>query len=350
MKRTLAALLICMGLAAEAVALTAVVPASPQALELTPAQVALSTVPLTAATGVAAGFLPPREKIPKPYTNDKCLKNCHELPGFGAGARNGVLRNIQVDPKRHLLSIHAQKGIECLDCHVDADPNFHPRVGYAKVDCRACHAEKPPKGVYPPDALRRLQTKGIKPPPKESLKGDGWMKTLHAKAWVAGNPAAPACRDCHTAHYQKKAKDPGSTVSRANLANLCGSCHADQVRSYDVGGLLARFRISGHGKGDLSNRYDVTECLSCHPGEGAHGEETITKQACPRCHLVPPKAEREGRTLVLSSLHARPLASDQPVARVLRWLYNLGFWGAAAGAGVLVLFLGFSTLYRSKDP
>lgn len=294
------------------------------------------------------GLLPPREKIEKPYTNDKCLKNCHELPGFGAGAGSGILRDLHVDPKAYVAAIHGQKGVECVDCHADADPNFHPRAGLKTVDCRACHAEVPPADAFPPDALKKLEAKGIKPPPKESRKGEGWMKTVHAKAWLAQNPAAPSCASCHTAHYQRPAKDPASTVNRAQLARTCGLCHVDQVNSYGAGGLLARFRLGGHGKGDLSERHEVTECLSCHQGEAAHGEETVTKQACPTCHRVPPKEQREGK-VVLASLHARPAASDQPLAEALRVAYTLLLWGGVAGAAVFALFMGFSTLYRSKD-
>jgi hypothetical protein len=297
------------------------------------------------AADVAPGFIPPTERIEKPYTNDKCLEKCHALPGFGAGSETGVIRDLHVDIVAHVLSTHGQKGVECVDCHADADPNFHPRTGYAKVDCRACHSEKPPEGVYPPDALKRLEAKGIKPPPKEALKGEGWMKTKHAKAWLEKNPAAPFCFHCHTAHYVRKPTDPESTVNRANQAETCGACHVDQVRSYDIGGLLARFRIGAHGKGDLANRYDVAECVSCHQGEAAHGEETVTKQSCPTCHKVPER--REG--VELASLHIKPLAADQPVARALRWLYIAGVLGVAGLAALFALFMGFSTLYRKKE-
>jgi hypothetical protein len=294
------------------------------------------------------GFLPPREKIEKPYTNDKCLKNCHELPGFGIGGKNGILRDLHLDLSSFVKSTHGQKGLECVDCHADADPNFHPRAGLRKVDCRACHAEKPPAEAFPPAALEKLALKGIKPPKPESLNGERWMRTAHAKAWAAGNPAAPFCPDCHTAHYQRPAKDPGSTVNRANLPATCGSCHLDQVLDYGVGGALARFRLAGHGKGDLSERHEISQCLSCHQGEGAHGEEALTKQTCPRCHRVPPKEERD-RAVVVSSLHSRPLASDQPLAGLLRWAYSLLVWGGTGAAAVAALFMGFSTLYRSKD-
>lgn len=293
----------------------------------------------------APGFIPPVQKIEKPYTNDKCLEKCHGLPGFAAGDADGILRDLHVDLSGYVMSIHGQKGVECVDCHADADPNFHPRTGYPRVDCRACHSQTPPEGVFPPDALKRLEAKGIKPPPKESRVAEGWMKTKHAKAWMQGNPAAPFCSHCHSAHYVRQAADPESTVNRANLPETCGRCHVDQVRAYDVGGLLARFRIGAHGKGDLTSTYDVSQCLSCHQGEAAHGEETVTGQACPACHRVP---ENPADTQ-LATLHIKPLAANQPVARGLRWLYDLAFWGAVALGALVVLVLGFSGLYRKGD-
>ncbi len=293
----------------------------------------------------AAGFQPPAERIEKPYTNDKCLKNCHGVPGFGAGGVDGRLRDLHVDATGYVMSIHGQKGVECIDCHEGADPNEHPRAGYPDVDCRACHAKKPPEGVFPAGALDRLAAKGIKPPPEKSLKGDDWAGTKHAKAWVRGERDAPFCPQCHTAHQVRPAADPASTVNRANLSDTCGACHRDQVRDLGPGGFLARFRLAGHGKGDLSNRYDVTECASCHQGEAAHGETTVTGQACPRCHQVP--EDRSGPTYV--SLHVKPGSADQPAARALRWAYAAVFWGGVGVAVLVVVLIGFTTLYTKQD-
>ncbi len=293
---------------------------------------------------MAPGFRPPEKRIEKPYTDDKCLDKCHGVPGFAAGDETGRLRDLYVDPAGFVQSVHARKGIECVDCHVDADPNFHPRTGYPDVDCRACHAAKPPADAYPPHALARLKAKGIKRPPEEARKAEGWMKTRHGRAWAAGRENAPFCRDCHTAHRIFPAEDPRSSVNRARLRETCGRCHRGQVEAGRPGALLARFRIGGHGKGDLSTRYDVSECVSCHQGEAAHGERTVTGQACPTCHR-PAEAERAG----LATLHIRPGSPDQPLARALSWVYEGLFWLGVAGATLFVLFIGFSSLYRRDD-
>ena len=109
------------------------------------------------------------------------------------------------------------------------DPNFHPRAGLPKVDCRACHAAKPPENVYPANATEILAARNLARPAQKFQKGDGWMGTPHGKAWLEGKEGAPSCASCHTAHYVRKAKDPESTVNRDNLPETCGKCHKSKV-------------------------------------------------------------------------------------------------------------------------
>lgn len=305
--------------------------------------------PSTAAAPAApaTGFVAPAEKIEPPYTNEKCLEKCHGLPEYYASAADGSLRRLTVDAQEFIFSTHGQKGVQCIDCHQGADPNAHPRAGYPDVDCRACHSKTPPADVFPVDALAKLAERGIQPPPEESRNAEGWNQTQHGKAWAQGTRGAPFCADCHTAHAIRKSADPRSTVHRANLPTTCGGCHVDQVACGDVGGVLARLRVSAHGKGDLSEVHAVSQCLSCHQGQGAHGEETLTGQACPSCHRVPEAGEKG--TTRLASFHIKPLSEEQPVARALRWLYRVGVWGTVAGVGLLATVLGFATLYRKQE-
>ncbi|HSH69591.1 MAG TPA: hypothetical protein VK997_06715, partial [Deferrisomatales bacterium] len=269
-----------------------------------------------------AGFTPPTERIEPPYTNDKCLEKCHGVEGFGAGAADGSLRNLSVDATAFVFSTHGQKGVQCLDCHQGADPNAHPRTGYPDVDCRACHSKTLPAGVFPEAALEKLSERGIQPPPEASRNAEGWNTTVHGKAWADGVRGAPFCPDCHSAHAIRKSDDPAATVHRDNLPQTCGRCHRDQVVSGDVGGWLARLRLSAHGKGDLSETHAVSECVSCHQGQAAHGEDSVTGQSCPTCHRVPERYDAGATTV--TSFHIKPHAAAQPLARVLGWLYRAG--------------------------
>ena len=299
-----------------------------------------------AAPAATTGFVPPTQTIEPPFTNDKCLEKCHGVVGFGAGAADGRLRDLSVDPAAFVFSTHGQKGVQCIDCHQGADPNTHPRTGYPDVDCRACHSKSVPAGVFPQAALEKLSERGIQPPPEESRSAEGWNTTVHGKGWAAATPGAAFCTDCHTAHAIRKSDDPAATVHRDNLPQTCGRCHRDQVVSGDVGGWLARLRLSAHGKGDLSETHAVSDCVSCHQGEAAHGEDTVTGQSCPTCHRVP---EKKDTATTLASFHIKPHAAEQPLARALGWLYRAGFWAGAAGLALVVTLLGFSHLYRKED-
>ena len=293
----------------------------------------------------ATGFVPLQRVVLEPYADAACLDNCHGVVGFGAGSNTGILRQLYVDAEGYRDSTHGKRGITCLDCHVGADPNTHPRTGYPRVDCRACHAVEPPEGVFPPDAVRKLSEKGIQPPGKDKWKGAGWETTAHARAWEAGDARAPFCPQCHTAHAIRNSLDPQATTHRDNLAATCGVCHAGQVEVGGVGAALARFRVSAHGKGDASQRYAVTECLSCHTGEGAHGEEELTGQRCPACHRVP----EEGAGVGSTGFHVMPQGGRQPAALALAWIYGVGFWGVAATVGLLAVVAVFAHLYRRRD-
>jgi len=41
-------------------------------------------------------------------------------------------------------------------------------------------------------------------------------------------------------------------------------------------------KISGHRKGDISEKFDMAVCIQCH--NPAHGSNTVYKEFCTRCH------------------------------------------------------------------
>lgn len=290
-------------------------------------------------------FKAPKEKIEKPYTNDKCTKNCHGERNLHGGGADGEKRNLTVELEGYESSVHGQRGFWCIDCHFDSDPNFHPREGYPKVDCRACHSEKPPENVFPPNVKSVFALRETKPPEKKYLKGDSWTNSAHGKAYGEGKKGAPFCSDCHTAHYVKKPEDKSSEVNACNLPKTCGKCHEGKVESGSVGGALARWSIAGHGKGDFSQVFSETRCLSCHQGQAAHGEETVTGQACPSCHRAE-QAVSSGQ----KGFHMEVSGEGSTLAaKALAFAYDAIFWGGAAAFGLVALFLGVSSVYRKKD-
>ena len=91
-----------------------------------------------------------------------------------------------MDAEAFAASIHAIKGLQCIDCHPGADPNFHPRTGYPKATCAACHSKNPPADAFPPNALAMLAQKGIERPPLESRTAEDYRATSHGIARASG--------------------------------------------------------------------------------------------------------------------------------------------------------------------
>jgi len=73
------------------------------------------------------------------------------------------------------------------------------------------------------------------------------------------------------------------------VGETCSICHAEvMVKGIFKGSSLGK--ISGHRKGDLSERFDMKVCLNCHYDDSAHGAKRPFKDFCSRCHDVRSKA------------------------------------------------------------
>ena len=146
----------------------------------------------------------------------------------------------------------------CTSCHGSHDirPKAEPqsRVHRTQVPdtCGACHA-------------------GIK---------TQYDTGVHGAALAKGDPRAPACADCHTAHQIQSAQ----TVSwQLDVIRECGTCHADKIKTY---------RDTFHGQVTSLGFVRVATCSSCH---GAHAvypksdpRSTVSEarllETCRQCH------------------------------------------------------------------
>ena len=70
-----------------------------------------------------------------------------------------------------------------------------------------------------------------------------------------GDPRAPVCSDCHSAHQIRRADESGWKVS---VINECGHCHTDKLETY---------RDTFHGQVTALGFSRVATCADCH---GAH--------------------------------------------------------------------------------
>ncbi len=79
---------------------------------------------------------------------------------------------------------------------------------------------------------------------------------VHGKAVAAGDPKAPVCTDCHTAHAILQ---PTEAEFRMQSTPICGSCHTDKFSTY---------RDTFHSQlGLLGGYVQTARCWDCH---GAH--------------------------------------------------------------------------------
>jgi len=145
------------------------------------------------------------------------------------------------DVSRFQDSIHGQalarSGLlsapNCADCHGfhDVKPKGDPssRVYRTQVPttCGSCH-----EGI-----LNQYRT------------------SVHGTKLAAGNPLAPNCASCHSAHGVARVH---SNSWQLQVLSECGSCHAEAIRTY---------RDTFHGQVTRLGLVRVATCASCH---GAH--------------------------------------------------------------------------------
>ena len=158
--------------------------------------------------------------------------------------RQGKTVSLFVDEKLFSASVH--KGLECVDCHQDADVEELPHEeNLQPVTCGNCHDE---------------------------IQVD-FDESIHGQAFKRHAPYAPNCSECHGVHDILSPKDPRSPTYKTNVPYMCGGCHregAPVARVYDIGehNIIENYSESIHGEGLFKKGLIVTAaCADCH---GAH--------------------------------------------------------------------------------
>jgi hypothetical protein len=122
------------------------------------------------------------------------------------------------------------------------------------VDCAKCHPEQ----------------------------SEEYLKNLHFEFTpLLPGRELPLCYDCHTRHYILRHDHPSASIHTNNIEKTCAECHPEVM----VKGLLKGAsigKISGHRKGDISEKFDMAICIQCH--NPSHGSNTVYKDFCTRCH------------------------------------------------------------------
>jgi hypothetical protein len=137
--------------------------------------------------------------------------------------------------------------------------------------------------------------------------------SVHAAALRKGDPNAPSCATCHTAHAITRVD---TESSRMSVQAECGTCHASVVAS---------FARTFHGKVTQLGSGTVASCADCH---GAHdvlppsnAASTVSSRnltvTCGTCH--------QGATTSFVQYDPHPNPDDYQRSAALWWA-NRFYW------------------------
>jgi predicted CXXCH cytochrome family protein len=178
-------------------------------------------------------------KLTKSNSEEVC-KKCHkeDHKGFDNTVHNSVLKR---DNKRSPT---------CVDCH-GSHELLSTKLSIQSEACLKCHLDDK---MFPGDK-------------KGSARFVREYKTsVHGMITDGGNgKEAAGCIDCHGDHIVDKPGDPKASLTKANLLETCGKCHANIVND---------FKNSAHGKAYMKGGKDAPSCTKCH---GEHSIQSVLK-------------------------------------------------------------------------
>jgi len=186
--------------------------------------------------------------------------------------------------------VHETKGVSCVDCHrgdastddmaasMDRRKGFigKPKAADIPALCGRCHSN--------PDFMKTFNPKLRVDQERE------YSTSVHGKLLKGGDQKVATCVSCHGNHGVRGINDPLSKVYSLNVAETCGSCHAnaDYMKGYNIPhNQYDKYKSSVHAtamyeKQDLS----APTCNDCHGNHGAAppGLASVSN-VCGQCHV-----------------------------------------------------------------
>jgi hypothetical protein len=177
----------------------------------------------------------------------------------GPGARRGpAVAGMFADSIHAMALTRTTVAPTCTDCHrshdilrkTDAKSPVHPPN--VPATCGTCHADQ-----------HRL-----------------FRESVHAEQLAGGNPGAPQCASCHTAH---RMAPTASDQWQLSAVEQCGTCHREA---------LATYRDSFHGQVTALGFTPVAKCADCHESHQVYrvsdARSSVSAQnlvtTCRTCH------------------------------------------------------------------
>ncbi|MGA3307125.1 MAG: cytochrome b/b6 domain-containing protein [Xanthobacteraceae bacterium] len=145
--------------------------------------------------------------------NATCL-GCHGVQGLATPSADGHMRSLYVPADQFANSVHGET-LRCIDCHTTITELPHKNLPATLAErdrqrlainnnCGNCHAKA----------------------------WQSYTETYHGQVAVLGYADAATCFDCHGSHAIRRASDPTSSVSPANLLKTCQNCHQDATPGF----------------------------------------------------------------------------------------------------------------------
>lgn len=94
-----------------------------------------------------------------------------------------------------------------------------------------------------------------------------YAQSIHGRAVASGNPIAPVCTDCHSAHQIRRTE---AAPWQLDVIRECGTCHGESLKTY---------RDTFHGKVTTLGSARVAKCADCH------GSHAIQPASDPRSRI-----------------------------------------------------------------
>jgi hypothetical protein len=207
------------------------------------------------------------------YQQEDCIE-CHK--------KGSTKSRLTIDVDGYLTSVHAS-GFYCTDCHKNVTSDYHiSDIGSGAVNCQSCH--------------QQLRQHG----------GDSLSVNR------------PSCQQCHTRHLIFDPRNPASSLHISKLSETCGQCHPEESGQQSLLSWLPSVRIESHNKQDLAADFSEQNCLGCHQGRAAHGEENVIDHSgCNDCHMT-----SAGKSALLGPMHPKADIVEQPVVYAASLFYG----------------------------
>ncbi len=174
------------------------------------------------------------------------------------------------------LSCHGEREFvhdHILDEDVEAVLKYSDSIHGDNIECNDCHASHKVLSTDDPGSPVSRKNVASTCATCHDDAADEYLASEHGRALQSGFEGAPTCTDCHGEHDIHQITDSESLVSRQHEVEVCESCHLNTkevtARMTHTTGFVAGYNLSVHGLASAGGNADAAICSDCHGGHQA---------------------------------------------------------------------------------